>query len=286
MFEHSTNGFCIWFEKNCIVYLLNTNNLQNNIEFDFIWAFDFSMWTMDRHPMWKFVFEWLDRREVWQELLWNVSKSHVPNWCDCIILHWRCCERPQESRDVTFHLFKRELHFTIANAHIKPTIFNLPVMYRSTATPFSTELPAPAQTAYVLIWVSGEQFTPNETCTVLIPVWFLTRSMASFRVIGAISSQERPGPTSVISSMPVAGKMTFDGTSESALASQSVTPPRTESHVVCGEYNAIRFSRHKATTLSFQVLKCERIEELLILHQILTIYLCVIRFKPVKIGGW
>lgn len=100
-----------------------------------------------------------------------------------------------------------------------------------------------------------ELCAPSATCTVLIPVCALTKSMASLREIVFVTLATRPQPISRPSAAFVTGKMTLELSCGKALHSQSLTPPRVTSQAVCGEYKAIRFSRQIETMRSFHVLQ-------------------------------
>lgn len=132
-----------------------------------------------------------------------------------------------------------------------------PEINRSTLTPLSTELPEPGQTPNEFMTESKELSTPIATCTVLIPVCFLTHSIASANVIGVAESTSaiRPVPISLFAAE---GKMIRDSLCGKALANQSPIAPRLLSHDVCGEYRAIRFSRHTDTNRVFHELKTRK----------------------------
>lgn len=145
--------------------------------------------------------------------------------------------------------------FTNMIVNIKPlNKIEIPEMYKSALMPFKTELPDPGQTANVLIGDSSELLTPIATWTVLIPVCFFTRSIESASVIGVVAESTwamRPVPISLFSAD---GKMIRDSEWGKALASQSPIAPRVLSQDVCGEYNAMRFSKHTETNRVFHEL--------------------------------
>lgn len=110
---------------------------------------------------------------------------------------------------------------------------NLPVMYRSAGTSFNILAPDPAHNATVFMLVSIELLIPSDTFTCSILMCSFTCSMASFRVMEAKEiCSRRPAPTVGCVLFGEIGQIDVNGRD---LASQSFTPPSTESQAVCGE---------------------------------------------------
>lgn len=143
-----------------------------------------------------------------------------------------------------------------------------PVMYRSAWTSFSTDDPEPAHTATVSMTESKVRLAPMATLIWSIPAWRFNLSTAWRTVIGWSLTTEkwRPAPNSGLIEF---GKITVDNECGNDRASQSLTPPLIQSQAVCGEYKAMRFSKHVVTIRSFHELKIEQKHTIFVMCEIL-----------------
>lgn len=187
---------------------------------------------------------WLHR--ITLTLLWRASST---SWCDISPV-----EEKIKSNFAFFSWEKGFCHWRNEEFDEEYKTRKIPEMYKSTWTPFKTELPDPGQTANDSTTESNALLAPIATWTVLMPVCCFTRSIASANVIGVGESTwaVRPQPMSLFSAD---GKIICDSLCGKARASQSPIAPRLLSQLVCGEYNAMRFSRHTDTNRVFHDLR-------------------------------